>query len=664
MTRALISLLSFFCLAAFFGCGTSNPTLASFDNEKISLTDFEDSYVKNNNGWDAAAKSSIDDREKFLNLMVNYKLKVKDARDRGLEKDSSILNELETYRVSIAQSYMLENEVFDPGARRLYDRKKEEVRASHIFFRLAPNASPDDTLKAYEKAVNAIALLAGHPFDSVARALSEDPSVKTNNGDLGYFSGGKMVPEFEDVCYSLKPGEYTKTPIRSRYGYHVIEVTGRRTSPGTIRIMHIFRPFDRSLKDTAAVQDTVWKIYRELKAGADFKEMVKKYSKDPRAAMNGGDLGYFEADRLPQQISDILFRLPVDSVSEPIRVTYGYHIFKVMDKKPVPAYTEEEKSLKESYRQGRYQQDYADFVRELKARYRVAIDSATAKLLTHSFDTTKTPAYEDWSDTLTPEMLKAVLITTAERPFLVRNFIERIKNSNEYNSTLLRPANVWKIVDKLTEAAALENEALHFAERYPKIAKLLNEYKEGILLYRVEQDEVWKKVAVNDSLLRDYYDKHRESYRWPERVNFAEIYTLTDSAAKAAYARLKHGEDFLTVAQDCTNRQGYRDKKGVWGFQPEAANALSRKAFSMAVDSVTEPFRYESGWSILKVLGHDSARVKTFEEANAEVASSYQEAASKQREQDWLSALKRKYPVSINKQALTLAFKRNRGELQ
>jgi peptidyl-prolyl cis-trans isomerase SurA len=664
MTRASVLLFSLFWLLAFFGCGTSNPVVASFDDEKITMTDFEDSYIKNNNGWDSAAVSSLNDREKFLDLMVNYKLKVKDARDRGLEKDSSILKELDTYRVSIAQSYMLENELFEPGARRMYDRKKEEVRASHIFFRLAPHATPADTLKAYEKAMNAVALLAGHPFDSVARALSEDPSVKTNNGDLGFFSGGKMVPEFEDACYSMKPGEYTKVPIRSRYGYHVVKVTGRRMGEGSIRITHIFLPFERSLKDTAAVGDTAWMVYRELKGGADFTEMVKKYSKDNRAAMNNGDLGYYEDDRLPPQISDVLFRLPVDSISEPVRVNYGYHIFKVTDKKPVPTYAEAEKNIKEAYRQARYQQDYADFVRELKARYRVVIDSSAANLLSHSFDTTKTPAYEDWSDTLTPGMLNTVLIRSTGRSLAVQDIVERIKNSNEYNSTILTPANVWKIVDKFAETVALENEALHYADRYPRIAKLLDEYKDGILLYRVEQDEVWKKVVVNDSLLRDYYNSHRESYRWPERVNFAEIYTLTDSAAKAAYRRVRHGEDFTTVAQECTNRQGYRDKKGVWGFQPEPANALSRKAFSMAVDSVTEPFRYETGWSILKVLGRDSARVKTFEEASPEVASNFQEASSKQREQEWLGALKRKYPVRINKEALMLAFKRKRVELQ
>ena len=169
---------------------------------------------------------------------------------------------------------------------------------------------------------------------------------------------------------------------------------------------------------------------------------------------------------------------------------------------------------------------------------------------------------------------------------------------------------------------------------------------------------------VNDSLLKEYYNVHKEEYRWPERVNFAEIFTVADSIAKAAYWKIQYGENFLDVAQEYTNRSGYQEKKGVWGFQPFVSNDLSRKASTMAVDSVSEPFQYESGWSIIKTLAKDSAHVKSFEDATPEVASGYQEAASKQREQDWVEALKKKYPVTINKEALAEAFKRKWVESQ
>jgi peptidyl-prolyl cis-trans isomerase SurA len=190
----------------------------------------------------------------------------------------------------------------------------------------------------------------------------------------------------------------------------------------------------------------------------------------------------------------------------------------------------------------------------------------------------------------------------------------------------------------------------------------MQEYENGTLIYRIEQDEVWKKITINDSLLKEYYNTHMDEYRWPERVNFAEIYTATDSTAKVVLKKIKKGMDFLNAAKEYTNRSGYREKKGVWGFQVFTFNDLSLKASKMAVDSISAPFKYETGWSILKTLGRDSAQIKTFEEAIPEVTSAYQEAASKHREQEWIEGLKKKYPVTINKEVLTNAFKKKRAE--
>jgi peptidyl-prolyl cis-trans isomerase SurA len=323
-----------------------------------------------------------------------------------------------------------------------------------------------------------------------------------------------------------------------------------------------------------------------------------------------------------------------------------------------------QKDLKNQYQQVRYQYDYKNYVEKLKAQYRVLIDSTVVNMLISKIDTTKTAGNENWKDTLSTEILQTTLIHCIGRPFKVKDFADKVITTNEYKSYRLTPANVWLLVTKFVDVVALEQHARHAAERHPVLAQLLQEYEEGTLLYRIEQDEVWKKVMVNDSLLREYYNAHMENYRWPERVNFAEIYTKTDSVAKVAYKKVKSGKDFMGVAQEYTNRLGYQEKKGVWGFQLFTFNDLSLKASTMAIDSITAPFKFETGWSIIKALGRDSAHVKTFEEAMPEVASAYQEVASKQREQEWIEALKKKYPVTINKEALTEAFKRKRVESQ
>jgi peptidyl-prolyl cis-trans isomerase SurA len=656
--------ISLIAILSFYGCGTSNPVLATIGDEKITLSYFEDNYAKNNGGWDTCAVSSMEDRQRFLDLLVKFKLKVKEARSQGLEKDSAVISEMESYHTSVAQSYMIEKEIIEPGMRQLYNRKNDEVHASHILIRLQPNATPDDTLKAYNQAMSIIGQIPQVPFDTLAYKYSEDPSAKTNYGNLGFFSGGRMVPEFEDGCYSLNPGEYSKTPVRSQFGYHIIKVVGHRQNPGSVHISHILIRFNEGASDTAAVRDTIWMVYHKLKSGAKFTEMVQKYSQDPQKASNNGDIGLYESDRLPPKIADLFYNMKVDSFSEPMQFNYGYHIFKLTERKPLPPYEEMEKDLKDTYKKVRFDYEFNRLAREVKEKYHVRIDSSVVRTLIASVDTTKVAGMYGWRDTLTANILNRTIIQRTGRPFTVNNFVDRVVESNDYKNNILTPSNIWQITNKLLDVVAVEEYARHAPEKYPILSKLLKEYEEGILLYRVEQDEVWKKVMVNDSLLKEYYAMHKEEYRWPERVNFAEIFTLADSTAKAAYWKLKFGEDFLNVAQEYTNRSGYQEKKGVWGFQPYAANELSSKAAAMALDSVSEPFQYQSGWSILKTLAKDSARVKSFEEATSEVASGYQEQATKKREQDWIESLKKKYPVSVNNELLKEAFKRKRVENQ
>jgi peptidyl-prolyl cis-trans isomerase SurA len=664
MTRIFILGVPLFIVILFIGCGASNPILATIGDEKITLRSFEDNFVKNNGGWDTSAATSFEDRQKFLDLLVKFKLKVKEARAQGLEKDSAIVSEMDSYNTSVAQSYMIEKEVVEPGVQRFYDRKKEEIRASHILFRLQRNATPEDTLMAYIRAMNAIDQIPYTPFDSLATRYSEDRSVKSNYGDLGFFVSDKMVPEFGDACFLLKPGEYTKKPIRTQYGYHVIKVTGRQPNPGSVRVSHILLLFNGSSSDTAAVRDTAWMLYKRLKSGASFKEVMQKYSQDPKSVANNGDIGFYEHERTPPAVADVFFKLQIDSISEPMRFNYGYHIFKLTEKKALQPFVEIRDDLKNQYQQVRYQYEYKNYVKKLKTQYSVLIDSTAVNMLISKLDTTKTAGNESWKDTLSTEMLKITLIYGTGNPFKVKDFADKVITTNEYKSYRLTPVNVWVLVTKLVDVVALEQHARHAAERHPVLAQLLQEYEEGTLLYRIEQDEVWKKVMVNDSLLREYYNAHMENYHWLERVNFAEIYTKTDSVAKVAYKKVKSGKNFMDVAREYTNRSGYQEKKGVWGFQPFTFNDLSLKASTMAIDSITAPFKFEKGWSIIKALGKDSAHVKTFEEAMPEVASAYQEVASKQREKEWVEALKKKYPVTINEEALTEAFKRKRVESQ
>lgn len=557
---------------------------------------------------------------------------------------------------------MLEKELIAPHLKEMYDHKLEDLNVAHIFFRLQPNPKPADTLAAYDKAMKVISLIPTVSFDTLAKEYSDDKQTANNGGNLGWLAAGRVPEDMESALYAMQPGQTSSVPLRSPYGYHIFKVLMRQPSKGSLRISHILKRFSKDMSDTASVRDTVWQIYTELTHGASFDSLARLYSDDLQTKDHGGDIGFYSRENIRPNFADVLFNLPVDSVSEPFYQPYGYHIFKVTDRKPVPPYDELEKQLRTEYQQRFYKQDYETYVDNLRRRYPVVIDSPVVTELERSFDTTKMTGSPGWSDTLSPAMLSKTVFTCAGKPCSVKDLVDEIENTAELKNMPLKPSGVPTLVDRVADEKVLDAHAATAVDRYPELKELMSEYLDGILLYRIEQEEVWNKITANDSLLRIFYDSTKSRYRWPERVNFAEIFVTSDSAKKAVQWKLDYGEDFLSVAEEYTARPGYREKLGIWGLQPYDLNELTKKASTMAVDSISGFFTNENGWSIIKVLGKDSARTKTFEEAGPELASAYQEQASKIRERRWLESLRQKYGVTTDDARLAEAFKKKPRE--
>jgi peptidyl-prolyl cis-trans isomerase SurA len=641
------------------GCAGSNPNVvARIGNDPLTLEDFEEQYAKNNGGWEKAVTSTMEDRERFLDLLVKFRLKVRQAYDTGLLADSSVRSELDGYEVTVASAYMIDKEIVEPRIREMYDRKRDELRASHILIRLEANALPKDTLEAYNKVMKVLGMIPKYSFDTLAVTYSEDQSVSFNRGDLGFFSVGRMIPEFEDAVYSLKVGEITPVPIRTQFGYHIIKLIDRQRNRGAVRVSHILRRFKDDRSDTTAVEDSTRIIYNLVRGGADFAEAAKRYSQDPGSSVNGGDIGYYDRERVPPAVAQIFFSTPRDSVAPPLLMSYGYHIFKITAFTETPKFQDAEKDLRQQYQQTRYNADYTRFAKSLLKEYRLTLDSAAILELCRSLDTTKSPGSSTWADTLTPQFRQRTLFACNDRKYTVNDFVDHVNMTSEFRTMMLHPGSVQYMIERMSEGKIVEEHARQVPKRYPAFSKLLREYQDGILLYRIEQDEVWKKVVVNDSLLKTFYDSTKSNYRWPYRVNFAEIFVTSDSVAKIAYGEVRSGKDFRDVAERYTMRSGYKEKKGEWGWTPTVENEISRRAALMKVDSVSAPFESSEGWSVVKVLGRDSARTKTFEEAKPELMSAYQEHASKLRQDQWVSELKQRYPVELYREMLLQAFKR------
>ncbi|HPR64452.1 MAG TPA: peptidylprolyl isomerase [Thermoanaerobaculia bacterium] len=159
----------------------------------------------------------------------------KALQDAGIARDHFLAQ----VRRSLLIDAFISNKYKDAGistdgeAKAYYDAnpnqflRPEQVKASHILFRVAENAPEAESEAAHKKAQDACKRAkAGEDFAELAKALSEGPTAP-NGGDLGYFAKGRMVPEFDASAFSLKPGEISE-PVKTKFGWHVIKVTDHR----------------------------------------------------------------------------------------------------------------------------------------------------------------------------------------------------------------------------------------------------------------------------------------------------------------------------------------------------------------------------------------------------------------------------------------------------
>ena len=213
----------------------NNKILMTIGGDKIQAGEFIRMYKK------SIEPGKTLDIDSYLQQFIIFKLKVADALNEGSDTTKAFRNELSGYRTQLAQNYLTDTQTKDKLLQKAYQRSLTEINAWHILVALAPEASPADTLKAWQKASDIRErIIKGESFEQVARGTSDDQSVKMNGGNLGYFTVFQMIMPFEDAAYSLKKGAISE-PVRTPYGYHIIKVTDKRPSKGRIKVAHIMK---------------------------------------------------------------------------------------------------------------------------------------------------------------------------------------------------------------------------------------------------------------------------------------------------------------------------------------------------------------------------------------------------------------------------------------
>ncbi len=503
-------------------CNRSKKTLAEIGDEKITLGEFEKNYLKDpkvGNNPDTARNKPIEEKRDYLNLYIKFRLKVKDARDRGLLNDPSLQKEVEEYKKTFSPTYLIDKEVVQEQIEKLYERKKEEIRASHILINLPENPKPEDSVAAYQKADSIIqALKDGQDFGDLAVKYSQDRTVQQNRGDLYYFTGGMTVDSFEDAVYDMRVGEFSKKPIRTIFGLHIVKVTDRKPRIDQLRASHILIQDKRDsigkVIDSVQTYQKALEIYERVKKGEDFVVLAQEFSEDPATKSNNGDLGYFDRRRMTQPFDSVVFTLKVGETAGPVRTQYGWHIIKKTDEKPYPPFDKQKDNLKNDYKRSRkYKDDYQKYVDDLKKEFNFVVATDGFNLLKSKFDSTKTIADYNMDSLFSGEEKNVVIATFAGEAIHVSDLLNHLNTNRDFQRTALNSVTINSIINSASESALLNRRAKDSKiEKDDEYIASLREYENGVLVFRIDQDELWSKVKLSDNDLQSFYSANRTKW--------------------------------------------------------------------------------------------------------------------------------------------------------
>ena len=615
--------------------------ILTIDGKNISKEEFESIYNKNNTNLND--ESEVKSPEDYMNMFIDFKLKVIEAENRGMDTTRAFAEELNGYRNELAKSYLTDVSYTDSMIKQAYYRTTNLLKASHILIFCEKNSSPEDTLKAYNKAmeIRKMYLNKEKTFAELAREYSQDPSAKSNSGSLPMFKAFQMITPFENGAWATKVGEISM-PVRTEHGFHLILVEAKNPSLGEMKVAHIMKKFnsidnvtpEEDQKDKAFIDS----VYNLLQNGDDFARLAQELSDDKISAKNGGEMNYIDQGFGVETFANAAFELKNNGdYSKPVRTPYGWHIIKRLDLRPPRTFAEMKDELTKRVKSDPLRSMYSKnkFIDARKAEYGYSQNDDNINKLYTIIEKTN-------GDTVTVfpgEGKNLLLFNFAGKDYYGNDLFAFLNTKKQtilkYSFSKYLPAFVEETV------TAYENSRLE--DKYPEFRYLINEYHDGILLFSIMEKEVWNK-AIEDSVgLEKYYEQHKGKYLFGE--HFDGLLIKCDSAGvkdiiKKAIADGITNPDSLNAIAEQNGGKKNTVTKGRW-------EKGSNRDIDYLIWKGDKPRDLNEDLSFV-VGGIKKEGVKTLDEARGLYISDYQN----ELEQEWISKLHKKYSIKVYKALL------------
>jgi peptidyl-prolyl cis-trans isomerase SurA len=658
MKKISLVLLVILPLLSFGQKQANNPVVFCFGKNKVYQSEVERGYLRNKDiATDKPTEADVDD---YLVLYQNFKLKVQDAKDRKMDTLPEYIKELAQYRRQLAKKYLNDSAVTEDLVKEGYNRSKEMVNASHILILAGYGDSPADTLKAYNKLLDIRKRLIAKSisFDQAAMTYSEDPSAKTPNvlgykGNLGWFSAFQFLYEFEDVAYRSKKGEIS--PIfRTRYGYHILKVNDRKTSKGERKIatIKIYRRPNAKAEDTMNIYNRVQAVYSVLSNGEGWDTTLLKYTEDPNARYNRGIVNWFSetTDKVPSEVINEAFDLTVkNQISKPILTKNAYYIIRLLDKRDYPSFEDKEYEIRNKVTQdSRIYKSTVATVQRIKTAnaYSENLENLNvfAKEAGNEFagGTWKTANISDGTKELFKIGNEVYSLDTFSK------FIESVQGGGQKIKS--GESVIKNLYKNFVDRTVLDFEDRNLESKYPEFKDVYQDFRDGILFFNINSQEVWNKPMTDTAGMRNFYNANQDSFVWKDRVEMLTINAASDQLLDQAHVLLKQGIDKDSVMRvlNKDNALNIFIEKGLYekGMNKNADNLIVKKAEW----SPSNPYMIKKGLTNGVYRAYVGVKIipsatKPYNDSRGQLSAMYQDEV----EDLWLEGLRKKYKIKVHK---------------
>ncbi len=639
------NLLLLFLFIGYFNGNAQNKknVLLTINSNPVYSSDFTKVFNKN---LDLVVEESQKNVAGYLDLFIDYKLKITEAYAQELDKNQQYIKEFKKYEDQLAKKYIYDKRVVSKLVEEAYDRSLEEINAEHILVLSNLNDSPNDTLKAYNKIKEAhVKALKGENFTSLVIEYSEEPGAKKSKGKLGYFTAFQMLYPFENTAYNTKVGEISQI-TRTSFGYHIIKINDRRKKKPKINVSHImiFSNKDKKAEDP---EERINELYAMIMQGEPFEKIAKQFSEDKNTGVKGGQLKTFgPGDLKAPKFENAAYSIKNEGeIIAPIQSAFGWHIIRLNEKFSIPSFEEQKDDIEKKVKGG--------------ARALVVTQAINNKII-KKYGYKEGESYisyfnnfvndsilsRKWTYSSIPLTENQILFTIGDHDVTYTDYAEYLRDNQKTIKKYINKESL--LIDMYVK---FKNETLknYFKERLEventEYATIINDYRNGLLVYDVMNKNIWQIAKTDSTGLKDYYEKTKNNYKWKKRLD-VDIYSSSDEiTTKQVQTLLMRGEESATIKKQI-NSDG---KINVITVSDVFEIDQSELPEDLIPEKGVSDIKLNDGfYVVVNIKEVIEPTLKEFDEVRGTVISDFQTEIEKK----WMQSLRDKYEVKINNKSL------------